>query len=58
MLGDAFYMMDCVKQVPMNHSHMKKLLMALPDAYTIFGPVVYRTLIDALKDDGLIDEEI
>ena len=58
MLGDAFHMMDCVKQVPMNHSHMKKFLMALPDAYTIFEPVAYATLIDALKDDGLTDEEI
>ena len=42
----------------MRHSHMRGFRRALSDAYLNFEPVAYATLIDALKNDSLTDEEI
>ena len=55
--GDAFHFMDRAK-VPMHHSAIKGLFVALRRAWVVFEPTALAALTAALKRDGLTDKDI
>ena len=55
--GDAFHFMDRAK-VPMHHSAIKGLFVALRRAWVVFEPTALAVLTAALKRDGLTDKDI